>query len=316
MILLWGVSEDPPLNAVRCALERRGEPYYFLDQRDSLPEYAFRFGASVAGEINSLRLENVAAAYIRPFDYAQLPEHAEADDSAERLRLLARFTSHLSTWLEVTPALVVTRFSAQASNTSKLYQLARIQKHFAVPSSIATTDADAVHEFQREQGRLVYKSLSSVRSIVSQLTDEPFRFGNLRHCPTLFQQYVQGTDYRVHVVGDRVFATMLWSESDDYRYDRSTERVSVEIPDSVTGRCVRLSKSLHLPLAGIDLRRASDGRWFCFEVNPSPGFSYYERGESREITEAVADLLLRGTIQRGEHTRHRHCHQAALHYAG
>jgi D-alanine-D-alanine ligase-like ATP-grasp enzyme len=41
-------------------------------------------------------------------------------------------------------------------------------------------------------------------------------------------------------------------------------------------------------VAGIDLRRTTDGRWVCFEVNPSPGFVYFDDGT---ITEALADLL-------------------------
>jgi hypothetical protein len=49
-----------------------------------------------------------------------------------------------------------------------------------------------------------------------------------------------------------------------------------------------------LALAGVDLRLRPDGRWFCFEVNPSPAFSYYENAAGQPIAAAVATLLMGG----------------------
>ena len=51
------------------------------------------------------------------------------------------------------------------------------------------------------------------------------------------------------------------------------------------------ARTLGLHFAGIDLRRAPDGRWFCFEVNPSPGFTYYEAHTGQPIADAVASYL-------------------------
>jgi D-alanine-D-alanine ligase-like ATP-grasp enzyme len=52
-----------------------------------------------------------------------------------------------------------------------------------------------------------------------------------------------------------------------------------------------LVASLSLELAGIDLRLTDDGRWFCFEVNPSPGFTYYEEAVGQPIADSIARLL-------------------------
>jgi D-alanine-D-alanine ligase-like ATP-grasp enzyme len=48
---------------------------------------------------------------------------------------------------------------------------------------------------------------------------------------------------------------------------------------------------LGLLVAGIDMRCCADGRWVCFEVNPSPGFSFYEAATGQPIAAAIADLL-------------------------
>jgi D-alanine-D-alanine ligase-like ATP-grasp enzyme len=48
-----------------------------------------------------------------------------------------------------------------------------------------------------------------------------------------------------------------------------------------------------LPVAGIDLRHAPDERWVCFEVNPSPAFTFYEHATGQSIGAAIARLLMR-----------------------
>ena len=60
---------------------------------------------------------------------------------------------------------------------------------------------------------------SGIRSIVSRLTPADHdRLEDIQWCPTQFQQYIRGVDYRVHVVGDAVFACEMVADADDYRY--------------------------------------------------------------------------------------------------
>ena len=46
-------------------------------------------------------------------------------------------------------------------------------------------------------------------------------------------------------------------------------------------------------MAGIDLRLTSDGKWYCFEVNPSPAFTF-QAATNHRVDEAIADLLIAG----------------------
>lgn len=294
MILLWGVEEDPPLAAVRAALDAASAPYVFLDQREPPPAHAFAFGARLGGRIGILDLSEVRGAYIRPMDYGELPEHTDSVKGRRGLPALRRFAHSLTDWLELADALVVNRLSAQASNTSKLFQARMIAAAgFAVPPSLATTDPRAVRTLLQRHGDVVYKSLSSVRSIVHRVgTDQLARLRFVEHCPTLFQERIEGLDHRVHVIGGRAIATLLASDEDDYRYDHHAERIRVELPAGVVSRCIALSAALDLPVSGIDLRRARDGRWVCFEVNPSPAFPYFEEPGTNAIAEAIAALLI------------------------
>ena len=54
---------------------------------------------------------------------------------------------------------------------------------------------------------------------------------------------------------------------------------------------IQIMGAAGLALAGIDLRRGRDGETYCFEVNPLPGFHFYERHSGQPISEAVAALL-------------------------
>ena len=57
---------------------------------------------------------------------------------------------------------------------------------------------------------------------------------------------------------------------------------------------------MQLHVAGIDLRRTPDGEWFCFEVNPSPAFLYYETATGLPIAAAIAQLLVNSAGNRSQ----------------
>ena len=120
--------------------------------------------------------------------------------------------------------------------------------------------------------------------------------GDVRCCPTQFQSRVPGVDVRVHVVGAEIFATRVVSEADDYRYATHEglprpQLDATDLPEDVADRCLLLACRLELAVAGVDLRVTPDGEWCCFEVNPSPAFSYYESHTGQPIATAVAALL-------------------------
>jgi glutathione synthase/RimK-type ligase-like ATP-grasp enzyme len=107
---------------------------------------------------------------------------------------------------------------------------------------------------------------------------------------------VPGCDVRVHVVGSEVFATRIVSAAVDYRYASreglETELAAFDLSADLADACRRLSRELDLPFAGIDLRLQEDGDAWCFEVNPCPGFSYYESHTGQPIAAAVARYLI------------------------
>jgi hypothetical protein len=300
VILVWGVPGDPPVAAVCAALGRLGQPVLFFDQHDVLAaEIDLYVDREVTGVLRlpqgDVNLARITGAYLRPYETSLLPRVVCAPSSLKARA--AALSEALLGWSEVTPARVVNRPAAMASNHSKPYQSMLIHEQgFDVPETLVTTDVAALEAFWERHGEVIYKSISGVRSIVTSLTPaHRERFVDLCHCPTQFQQQISGTDFRIHVVGNDVFACKVTSSATDYRYPR-TEEESPEIEPfelsvDLKERCRRLVASMSLLVAGIDLRRAVDGRWFCFEVNPSPGFSYYEQATEQPIADAIARLL-------------------------
>ena len=198
-------------------------------------------------------------------------------------------------WISCTPAFVVSRIEPMAVNNSKPYQLRSIQQFgWRIPQTLITTDPAAAREFWERHGAVIYKSVSSIRSQVSKLSAEhKERFDAISSCPTQFQEFIPGSDFRLHVVGDEVFACEVESAAADYRYPGVhdvTYRASM-IPAEIEDRCRRMSAAMNLPVAGIDVRRTPDGEWVCFEVNPSPGFTSYEEMTGQPIANAIARLL-------------------------
>ena len=307
MILLWGAPGDGPLDAVRAALARLGAPVRFLDQRDGAQSSANlhvegkRLRLEIEGPRDADRLDcdEVGAAYLRPVETERaLPPECAGDRSASlRADSVERA---MVAWADAADALVVNPPAAMAVNNSKPYQLRLIAGYgFAVPDTLVTTDPDAVRAFAAQYGRLVYKSVSGVRSIVNTLTDAQLeRIDDVANAPTQFQQYVRGMDVRVHVVGEEVFATEIRSNACDYRYaslgGHDVALAAVAVDRDVADRCRAMAAGMRLAVAGIDLRHTPDDRWVCFEVNPSPAFVYYEEATGQPIAHAVAELLVRG----------------------
>jgi len=300
MILVWSVPRDSAASAVAAALERWGADARFFDQNDALEAgLELSVDSGVKGRLQlpdgDIRLEEISGAYIRPYETSRLQTIAGAPDHA-RARAAALDDALLG-WSEITAARVVNRPSAMASNHSKPYQSSIIHAQgFDVPETLVTTDKDALEAFWEKHQSIVYKSISGVRSIVTKVTPaHRERFATLANCPTQFQQWIPGTDFRAHVVGGEVFACRVESSATDYRYPNREEDApkiqAQERPADIAERCGSLAASMGLLLAGIDLRHTPDERWFCFEVNPSPGFTYYEQASGQPIADGIARLL-------------------------
>ena len=297
-VLLAGIPSEPPLAMVANALSSLQVPFAVFNQRQFVnTEIDFDFsgygawGLFIHPEGEPTYLHELTGFYTRMTDWHTLPEYMileEEDAAAVHCRQLH---NRIESWQEATHVKVVNPTHAMSSNISKSYQVQLIADYFPVPDSIVTNDPEYVARFVQEHSRIIYKSTSSERSIVTELDERAIeRLDYLPNCPVLFQEYIGGQDIRVHVIGNTVFPTLVESNGTDYRYSQA-RLMATSLPDAVTERCIELSRSLDLHFSGIDLRLTSEGEYFCFEVNPSPGYSYYEYHTKQPISLELAKYL-------------------------
>lgn len=227
-----------------------------------------------------------------------MAKFANSDFSVEEKNYL-EYQRHVSIeiLLEHIDAMVINKSKSQFFNYSKLFQSWIIQKYgFNIPNSIITTDSDKVKKFidNHNKNGVIYKSCSSERSIVKKFEDKDYKNLHLvKNCPHLFQECVDGTDIRVHtLVTGETFACKIQTKTSDYRYDKEREIIPIEIPKIIAEQCVKMTADMGLYLSGVDLRVTDDGRYYCFEVNPSPAFSWYEYQTGLPITKAVGEMML------------------------
>jgi hypothetical protein len=306
VILVAGIPSEPPLQEALDALHDLRADVLVLSQRQGTDtDIAFSVDPSgaVDGVLRAGRrhvaLREITAVYARLMDHRHIPEYQRLHpDDPERDRWTA-LTDNLTNWLDVAPGRVVNRTRAMASNGSKPYQSQLISRHgLSAPETLVTNDPEEAREFYETHPRVVYKSASGARSIVQTMVRADLeRLGSLRACPVQFQTWVPGTDVRVHVIGDEVFATAMSTTATDYRYataqvDEPAHLEAYKLDDQVAERCLALTADFGLEFSGIDLKITPDGDVFCFEVNPSPAYTYFSGQTKQPIAQALARHLM------------------------
>lgn len=305
MILFAGIPSEPPMAKAIAAAERRQVPFRFFNPRHASDSDVrlMADGPSISAKVwiagEAIELNACSGVYARSIDPNMLPEfqRAKAGGNRELAQQIDNACVMFDHALDCATTLVVNRPSAMASNFSKPAQLRAIASAgLLVPPTIVTNDPAAVQEFRAKHGRVIFKSISAARSIVHEWTAEGGpSLERIRALPVQFQALILGEDIRVHVIGNRLKATRILSAAIDYRYDSSTAMEPFRLPPSVAQSCLDLASSLDLAFAGIDLRRTRDRRFYCFEVNPSPAYSYFEDHGRQSISVALVELLSNGT---------------------
>lgn len=298
MILVLGSSSDKVFPQLLDAIRRSGEPLAVVDE-DS-PE---RFRVRRVDENGRPRfhLEGDGCSGDRPVG-AIFVRHAVARTvDPGFVQRLGALQTHLNGMLQAVDCPVVNPPANAYSNYSKPYQLALLAAAgFTIPRSLVTNvPAQAYRFIDQCGGRVIFKGASNVMTFAQRYRPQHReRIELLPNCPTLFQEFVEGPDYRVHVVGDEVFVTRLAAADVDYRRSalqdgEAIEAEAADLPQEARERCVRFTAELGLVVSGIDFKGRDDGELVALECNPFPQFTFYAGRSGQPITRAVVGWLKR-----------------------
>jgi len=312
MIFITGIPSEPPVQLVTESAEKAGIPYLLFNQRNAhLYDLSLNYSNnsfSALLKMNGIEydLNALTGMYIRMMDNYFLPEiqnkifNYVGENQAQKSNSIHQ---QLIAWMEVATCRILNRPWNMLSNLSKPYQSQIIAAAgFYIPPTCITNNPAKVIRFKKESGAVIFKSISSVRSIVKELDESRMKtLQRIKYLPTQFQKKLEGINVRVHVVGDVLFATKIESPVVDYRYAGREEKECTltifDLPGNIKKRCFRVAKLLNLPLCGIDLFLTNDNKYYCFEVNPSPGYSYYQQSTEQDISSAIVKWLEYGTAK-------------------
>lgn len=307
MILIIGIPSEPPVKLIIEEASKQDIKSVIFNQRNAhtydlkLEYIKNKFTGLLQVDGNEYNLEDFTGVYVRMMDYNLLPEIKNKIfnyvGNAQAVKSIS-IQQQLMLWLDGTEIFVANRPMDMLSNMSKPYQSQFIaQSSLLIPPTLITNNNEHLDLFKNTHKNLIFKSISSVRSIVKNLNNEYIPLlKNLKYLATQFQKKLEGENIRVHVVGEKTFATKIISSVTDYRYasreGKESTLFEVELPDKINKDCIHISRILGLPLCGIDLFKTLDERYYCFEVNPSPAYSYYQESTGQNISLALVNLLV------------------------
>lgn len=297
MILVCGTIDEPVIQAFLTTLALKDIDFVLLDERyllDGQVQMCLHIDdGKIFGNIDygnwKLDIREITAIYNRFFISRALEEYLA--DFQEQIH----FTHWLENLLNLITVKVANRPYATKSNLIKFFQYKKIiQAGFKVPNSNLGGYYEA--NLFPDNHKYIIKSASSERSIVREISIENIKKAhNLP--PNQIQHLVRGMNIRVHVIGEKVLACQLATQALDYRYTSQEEEelniIAIELPKDIRKKCVLLSQSLGLEFSGIDLLYSEEQGWFCFEVNPCPGYSWYEEHSELEIGDVLSEYLIR-----------------------
>lgn len=122
--------------------------------------------------------------------------------------------------------------------------------------------------------------------------------------PVIYQQHIKkASDVRVTIVGTRIFAAEIDSQSDpeavvDWRKTVNPDlgHRRIELPEVICDMLHRLMRRLGLHFGAIDFVRTPDDRYVFLEINPNGQWLWLDDMLGLGITDAVADWLAREKV--------------------
>jgi glutathione synthase/RimK-type ligase-like ATP-grasp enzyme len=171
-----------------------------------------------------------------------------------------------------------------------------------LPRTLVTNEPEAARSFIEQVGvrKTVFKAFLAAteewRETRLVERSDLSRLDSVRYAPVIFQEYVNGVDLRITVVGDRLYSAEIDARQTSYPFDMrmvigEADVRPIDLPLAVQDSILRLMSKLGLVYGAIDMRRTADGKFMFLEVNPAGQWLFVEQRTGLPISQAMADLL-------------------------
>jgi glutathione synthase/RimK-type ligase-like ATP-grasp enzyme len=196
--------------------------------------------------------------------------------------------------------------SAVATADNKLWQLkTAFEIGLEIPATIVSNQLQEV-QGAFNAGPIIVKTIGGAATeyrgmhhhLFSQVVElQEISSEEVRAAPCIFQKSAKpGTDVRITVAGDTVFATDIDSPDDvlDWRAapPEAIRYSARELPSRVVQNCLALCRKAELTYGAFDFVRQPDGSYIFLEINPSGQWGWIEHATGQPITAAIVDVLV------------------------
>lgn len=311
-VLIVSTMADVATDDVVRRLSARGIPHRRLNTEDFPFFRTLAFGPEAASEEGWMSVDGEPLPVPTSIWYRRMrsPSKPEGMDDGiytfclqeNRAALLGGIMGRTARWMSHPAAVWQSEF--------KPYQLAAARAAgLTVPATVITNDPSRIRQAFSDFGSMVVKPVRSGHIVhagqehaifTSRVLEQHLEeLDDARLSPAIYQALVpKRFDLRVTIVGRRMFAAAIESQSDpaavvDWRRTENPRlpHHPVSLPERVAAGLLRLMDSLGLTFGAVDMVQTPDDGYVFLEVNPSGQWLWLDDMLGLGISDAVAEWL-------------------------
>jgi glutathione synthase/RimK-type ligase-like ATP-grasp enzyme len=298
-ILILGEEKDLHAKHIYDVLLARGVEVHYFNSRTFPTQSRLSWypdtqsGSLYLANGTRLQISEIHSVYWRSFNGVYVPELP--DEHQQSIAFNDAF-SLIRTLLQVRSIRWVNSWQAYEFHKEKPHQLAVVSNlGVTIPKTLISNDPELITEFANALDRAIFKPVyggAHAKLITPEfLAPERLKFA-LKLAPIALQEFIDGTNIRTYVIGDRVFSAEIRTGAIDFRDDVDLELIPLQIPPEIARMSIEIARSLMLEWTAIDWRRNNQDEYYFLEANPSPMFTYFEDKTGYPLTEELVDLLV------------------------
>lgn len=282
-------------------LKRKGFDAHLFESHDFPRTVQMAFspsngeGALLLNDGTGLNFNDIQSVYWRNFcgvsDESTKGNFTSQDDIAARDSMAC-----IRTWFELDNSTMwANSWKAFQHHQEKPFQLWKVkQLGVHIPNTLVGNHIEQIRAFYQSVEKSIFKPVFGGAQ-TEILTDEHLESSRvtqaLSKSPITVQEFVEGTNIRTYVIGDKVLSAELRSDCADFREDQDMEIISMDTPTHVIEQSRKIAKQLFLNWTAIDWRRDLKGNYYFLEANPSPMFLGFQHRSGIPISEYLIDMM-------------------------
>ncbi|GAA0855159.1 ATP-grasp domain-containing protein [Aliiglaciecola litoralis] len=282
-------------------MKRKGHEVHLLETHDFPRKVQLAFspsngdGSIVLKDGTRLNLNDIQSVYWRNFcgvsDESTRENFTTQDDIAARDSMAC-----IRTWFELNNnTLWANSWKAFQHHQEKPLQLWKVkQLGVLIPNTLVGNDIEQIKSAYQNVEKSIFKPVFGGAQ-TEILTDEHLESSRvsqaLSKAPITVQEYIEGTNIRTYVIGNKVISAELRSDCADFREDQDMEIITLDTPHHIQEQSRQIAKELHLNWTAIDWRRDKHGNYYFLEANPSPMFLGFQHRSGIPISEYLIDMM-------------------------